>query len=190
MYILKHFDGSVQNCSISIANALEILLYFSKQWILYIKMAVSPLLMHWRYCSLSVSNGFCISKQPHLEFHSERPGDQFYMGQVTELWLSCYLVLLSIDFAINWWQNQVTRQLQFRDLTHREIIFPSIEIPITKIISFYLFNGSSYCVNTSSLYWNVPLIHFLTNQYHWRSGAQSQFTEKLRTVGCHYNPVQ
>ena len=33
-----------------------------------------------------------------------------YMGQVTELWLSCYLVLLSI--------YQVTRQPQFHDLTH------------------------------------------------------------------------
>ena len=40
-----------------------------------------------------------------------------YMGQVMKLWLSCYLILLSIDS-----KNQVTRQPQFRDLTHIMIL--------------------------------------------------------------------
>ena len=35
-----------------------------------------------------------------------------YIGEVTKLWLSCYLVLLSIDS-----ETRLTRQPQFRDLT-------------------------------------------------------------------------
>ena len=41
------------------------------------------------------------------------------MDQVTELWLSCYLVLLSIDNI-----TRLTRQPQFRDLTHINIPSP------------------------------------------------------------------
>ena len=43
-------------------------------------------------------------------WHSANP---YGSGQVTKLWLSCCLVLLSIDS-----KNQITRQPQFRDLTH------------------------------------------------------------------------
>ena len=39
------------------------------------------------------------------------------MGRVTDVWLSCYLVLPSVDS-----KNQVTRQLHIRDPTHIQII--------------------------------------------------------------------
>ena len=35
------------------------------------------------------------------------------MGRVTDVWLSCYLILPSVDS-----KNQVTRQLHIRDPTH------------------------------------------------------------------------
>ena len=35
------------------------------------------------------------------KFKFQNPGDDIYMGQVTKLWLSCYLVLLSIDSMLS-----------------------------------------------------------------------------------------
>ena len=51
----QHFDGFVQDYSISIACALEILLSCNKP---SYKTTVSPLLTYWRYCSLALSHRF------------------------------------------------------------------------------------------------------------------------------------
>ena len=86
--MLQHSEsvpGWVQDCNISIANALEILQSYSEPsiwpfWVKHIshqcwlpccsilkvclaecKTAISPLLMHWRYCSLTLNHQYDLS---------------------------------------------------------------------------------------------------------------------------------
>ena len=61
------------------------------------------------------------------------------MGQVTKLWLSCYLVLL----------NQVTRQPQFRDLIH-------IKIPSYQYRKFHC--GDKTILWLSYLHNGIPIL--------------------------------
>ena len=75
---------------------------------------------------------------------------------VWECTLYCYIwashgaavVLLSIGFAINWWQNQVTRQPQFRHLTH---IFKHFDITPDDLKPCSVWRISPSCLIYSSV---------------------------------------
>ena len=65
-FILHNIEGDingiVQDCSDSIANPLEFLQSCTK-----CKTVVSPLLTHWRYCSLALSHQYDMSQSSSLE---------------------------------------------------------------------------------------------------------------------------
>ena len=69
-------------------------------------------LVLWRKYWHELNHQYC---SPSFKFNHNTSAKNLcwniYMGQVTKVWISCYLVLLSVD-------SKVTRQPNLRDLTH------------------------------------------------------------------------
>ena len=90
---LPHFDGLVQEKRNSIANALDLHLFCINLPMLYMQTfiiyVVSGHVWHTGEVNRVWTNEWSI--------HEDSACEHLYMGQVLELWLSCYLVLLSID---------------------------------------------------------------------------------------------
>ena len=130
--MLQHSEsvpGWVQDCNISIANALEILQSYSEPsiwpfWVKHIshqcwlpccsilkvclaecKTAISPLLMHWRYCSLALNHQYDLSGSNTLAISAGVHAAAFWECAWLCIWGASwrFTVIQCVDLADNKW---------------------------------------------------------------------------------------
>ena len=66
-----HVDGLAQDCIKAIANALELLQSCTKPSMAKRMTAVTPLLTHWSYCTLSLSHWYDVTTRVESHFLTE-----------------------------------------------------------------------------------------------------------------------